>query len=483
MTPPTPALDLAQLLDREEAPRRFVKSLFAALRTARLRGPQDPQTVRVLEETRDAALAAAAGQPHLRLVRSGPHVWLDRVRLRPTSENRLQLRTLWQELERLGIAGFEFSTDLGSEEWLQFVELYPRLIAGLEGDNEDRREIVPGIFLLAVRNETVVTTSPDRRAQAREAFFHALAAARGIVRQFSVNRIPELRKTRAIVHEMVDTLVEEEFSLLGLASIQNFDPYTFQHSVHVSVLAMALGQRLGLQRSEVASLGVAAMFHDLGKTRVPTEVLRKPGRFDEQEWTIMRTHPLSGARELLRHGAVSDLMVQVMLVSAEHHLRFDGSGYPRLGDHWHQGLFARIVTIADCFDAMTASRIYMKRPFTPDAVIRYLFENSGRMFDPDLLRIFVGMVGLYPVGSLVRLESGELALVVEPPTAPGEIDRPSVALLVSTDGGWRMVGLRALAQGSTADPRYRIQAGAHPLDHGVDIDALLSEHFLSADAP
>jgi HD-GYP domain-containing protein (c-di-GMP phosphodiesterase class II) len=281
---------------------------------------------------------------------------------------------------------------------------------------------------------------------------------------------------------MIDTLVEEEFSLLGLSAMHNFDAYTFQHSVHVAVLSMAVGQRLGLPRAELSQLGVAAMFHDMGKTRIPKRVLWKPGRFDANEWKMMHRHPLSGARELLQYGGMSDLAIRVMLVSAEHHLRFDGSGYPKLGDDWQQGLFSRIVTLCDCFDAMTASRIYMERPFTPDSVIRYMMENSGRMFDPDLLRVFVGLTGLYPVGSMVRLESGELGVVLEPAANPRQVDRPRIRVLAGDpDGTLRPSEDRALDEGPEVDPRFRIRAGCHPLDHGISVDNILSRVYLGDD--
>jgi hypothetical protein len=247
---------------------------------------------------------------------------------------------------------------------------------------------------------------------------------------------------------------------------------------------MALGQRLGLPRAELSQLGVAAMFHDMGKTRIPKRVLWKPGRFDANEWKIMHRHPLSGARELLQYGGMSDLAIRVMLVSAEHHLRFDGSGYPKLGDDWQQGLFSRIVTICDCFDAMTASRVYMKRPFTPDGVVRYMMENSGRMFDPDLLRVFVGLVGLYPVGSMVRLESGEFGVVLEPVSNPKQVDRPRVRILVLDESGKLTPAEdRDLSAGSDVDPRHRIRAGCHPLDHGISVDEVLTQVYLTDEEP
>jgi len=345
-------------------------------------------------------------------------------------------------------------------------------------------ELVDGIRALPFRAELHGEIAPeeDRRAHARRVFFRALAGARVVVRQLAVHRIPELRKARAVVHEMVDCILEEEFSLLGLSAIQDFDTYTFQHSVHVSVLSMALGQGLGLSRQDLSDLGVAAMFHDIGKIQVPRQVVQKPGRFDKSDWAAMQLHPLAGARELVRLGAGSDLAVKVMLVSVEHHMRFDASGYPRLGRDWQQGLYSRLVALADCYDAMTASRAYMKRPFTPDAVVRYMIENAGRMFDPDLLRLFVGKIGLFPVGSLVILESGEMGLVLEPPSSGREVEHPLVRVLGKDEGAWKPVEDRRLSRGAPADPRCRIRAGSHPLDYGVDVDGLLSGIYLGTAA-
>lgn len=490
--------DLMEAISREEGPLRLLRQLFVALHTRRLRGADDARAVEGVRELAATLRELAAECGPVRITRRGPHLLVDQMRIRPSAETRLQVRTVWRDLERLGAAGFEFAPEVTDDALAAFLDAYGKLESILDAAGartattnakgeerwllDDPCETAPGVTILPFSQDVVdePAEGQDRRLSARRTFFRALGAARHIMRQSQNNRIPELRKSRAVVHEMVDTLVEEEFSLLGLSAIQNFDPYTFQHSVHVAVLSMAVGQRLGLPRTDLAQLGVAAMFHDMGKTRVPKKVLWKPGKFDRKEWNIMRRHPLSGARELLRYGGVSDLAVRVMLVSAEHHMRFDGSGYPRFGDAWQQGLLSRIVTMADCFDAMTASRIYMKRPFTPDAVVRYMIENSGRMFDPDLLRVFVGLVGFYPVGSMVRLESGELALVTEPPTGPAEVERPRVRMLVTTDEAMRPGDERALSSGSSVDPRFRIRAGCHPQDHGIAVDDLLTEFFLEA---
>jgi HD-GYP domain-containing protein (c-di-GMP phosphodiesterase class II) len=420
----------------------------------------------------------------IRLLRSGPHLFVNRQRIAPRADQRFAVQTFAAEWERLGVGGFAFHPEITLEQVEAFLDLYPRLLRAAGGGGNgpvlseavSGTEISPGVQLLRLE-EDGPEPDEDPAAGARRAFFLALAGARKIVRHLTVHRVPELRISRAVVHELIDTLVAEEFSLLGLSAIQDFDRYTFQHSVHVSVLALALGQTVGLPRRSLADLGVAALLHDLGKVRIPKAVLQKSAPFDAQDWNVIRSHPLLGARELVRGERLNELAATVMLVSTEHHLRFDGTGYPDLGPDWRQGLFARIVSIADCFDAMTAARSYVRRPKTPDAVILEMLRCSGTAFDPDLLRLFVGKVGFYPVGSVLRLANGELALVAEPPRSSAELEAPRVRLLLQGTEGWGVGEERRLADRSLPEPSRRIQATCHPMDLELDVDGLLNRFY------
>lgn len=482
----------------EDAAGRLVRDLFALQQLRRLRGPSDPRVRdRVGVLLRNFQTFARGGAP-VRVARAGPHMGVNGIRVPSDSEFRLAAFSLRRDLERWRIGGFEFAARLTLDELETFLEIYPQIGAQLEATLpiDDAPEVedgpalpdlpwLPGSILLLPRPSILAGSAEageDLRDRARRAFFRALAVSRTVIRQLSMQRVPELRKSRAAVHEMIDCLTDESFSLLGLTAIQDFDPYTFQHSVHVSVLSLALGQDLGLARRDLADLGLAALFHDIGKLTVPKDVLLKPGDFDSDDWALMETHPLGGARELLRYGGSGEGAVKMMLVCAEHHLKYDGTGYPRLGTDWKQGLFSRIVSLADCYDAMTASRAYARRPFTPDSVIRYMLEGAGRLFDPDLLRLFVGKVGLFPVGSLLRLGSGELALVVDPPASEQETAYPRVHVLVVRPEGWALGEERRLDPDAARSPGLRLGAGCHPQDAGVDVDRLLTGRYLDAPA-
>jgi len=479
----------------------LLRDLLLALQIRRLRGENDGRTREQVRLLLDRLRDVAGRDGAVRLRCSGPHLYVNRQRISPRPEVRMAIQSFTRDWRRSDLGGFEFAADLTEGDLAAFLGLYGGLLreassassspeaepcpaAGAEAGIG--REVVPGIRILPGTSEEsgAPDAEDDLRADARRAFFLALAAARKVVRQLSARRIPELRISRAVVHQLIDNLVGEPSSLVGMSAIQDFDRYTFQHSVHVSILSLALGQSLGLARQDLADLGVAALFHDLGKVHVPKEVLQKPAPFDARDWALVRGHPLWGARDLVSGAPLSDLQLRIMLVCAEHHLRYDGSGYPRLDPTWRQGLFARIVSIADCFDAMTAARAYVRRPLTPEAVVRQMLERSGTSFDPRLLRLFVGRVGFYPVGTVLRLMSGELALVIEPPGTARELELPRVRMLHRTEEGWVPAEERRLAERSPFDPRRTIRATCHPLDLGLDVDQLLGRFFFpGAEAP
>jgi HD-GYP domain-containing protein (c-di-GMP phosphodiesterase class II) len=478
----------------EDAAGALVREFFALQQLRRLRGEADPRVRERVRELWRMLRAFGREDSPVRIARVGPHLGINGIQVPPDAAYRLSAFSLRRDLERWRIGGFEIDSRITPEELEGFLEIYPQIGEQLQATfpvedlpEDDGSSVLPPVPWLppAIRllPRPSVANNPgeageDLRDRARRAFFHALAVSRTVIRQLAMHRVPELRKSRAAVHEMIDSLTEENFSLLGLTAIQDFDPYTFQHSVHVSVLSLALGQELGLPRRDLADLGLAALFHDIGKLTVPKDVLLKPGDFDPQDWALMEMHPIAGARELLRFGGFGEGAVKVMLVCAEHHMRYDGTGYPRLGARWEQGLFARIVGLADCYDAMTASRAYARRAFTPDAVIRYMLQGAGSLFDPDLLRLFVGKVGLFPVGSLLRLESGDVGLVVDPPASEREAVSPRVRILREAAGSWIAGEERGLDPGSGRSPEHRISAGCHPQDLGIDVDRLLAQRYL-----
>lgn len=212
---------------------------------------------------------------------------------------------------------------------------------------------------------------------------------------------------------MIANLVDEMFSTtklhLNLLELKMFDNYTYFHSVNVAIISLALAFHLRLGRNDLVTVGTAALLHDIGKIYIGTEILNKPGKLTDEEFEIMKTHSRKGY-ELLSRG--NNLSVKTTIAVLSHHEHYDGSGYPNglVGDNII--LFGRIICIADVYDALTSERPYRKGCSVLEAV-EYIMANSGRLFDPELVKIFSSKIYPYPVGCSVKLSNGEVGLVIE----------------------------------------------------------------------
>ena len=215
------------------------------------------------------------------------------------------------------------------------------------------------------------------------------------------------RELKSVVEDITEQLVLNEDVLLNLVSLKSTSNYTYEHSVNVSVICIALGKILGYSKNELFKLGMGGMLHDVGKTLIPEEILNKPDRLTDHEYQVMKNHPELGFNYLQQINSVSPLS---SIVVFSHHERVDGSGYPRglKGDEIHE--FARVAAIADVFDALTSDRIYRDRWPTYKAA-EYIMNNSEQLFDYQLVKKFLPQVSFYPNGSEIILSTGHRAIV------------------------------------------------------------------------
>lgn len=270
------------------------------------------------------------------------------------------------------------------------------------------------------------------RAEARETFFRSIAIVKEVVSSAAKDEKISVARTKRVVHSIIDLMSEDEAALIELASIKNYDDYTYAHSVNVCIYGVTLGFRLGLGRRELSQLGFAALFHDIGKVRLPHDLISKPARFDEFDWVQMRKHPLLGAMTIAKSFRLDPYMARAAVVAFEHHINPDHSGYPTLPEPRSTNLYSRIVVIADCFDALSSGRVYIKESIPPDEVLRMLMYQMGKKFDPCLLKLFVGIIGMYPIGSLVMLSDDSLGIVTR--THADDLRRPEVRVIADRNG-------------------------------------------------
>lgn len=209
-----------------------------------------------------------------------------------------------------------------------------------------------------------------------------------------------------LVDKVAGSIRREPTALLSVARLKSHDDYTWLHSIAVCGLMILLAQKLGLEESQILRIGMGGLLHDIGKAAIPLEILNKPGDLNESEINMMRHHPVIGAQMLLEAGGERDLLDIVL----HHHEKYDGSGYPHGLKEQEIPFFARIATVCDVYDALTSTRVY-REGWTPAKALHSMLSWSGH-FDPRILHTFVHAIGIYPVGSLVRLASGRVALVV-----------------------------------------------------------------------
>jgi len=249
-----------------------------------------------------------------------------------------------------------------------------------------------------------------------------------------MGRSPNIKKVKRVVQGIVDQILNEETSLIGLTTIRDYDEYTFTHSVNVCIFSVALGKRLGFNKLQLYDLGMAALFHDIGKSRVPAEIINKSEALTEDEWRLIAAHPWMGALALFQLRGQQDLPYRAMVVAHEHHMKLDMTGYPRPLRARSLSMFSKIVAIADGFDAATSRRSYQTTPLTPAQVLQEMRDNPRRGMDPVVVKAFINLTGIYPVGTLVVLDTFELGIVHAVNSIPEMLSRPIVRVISDTQG-------------------------------------------------
>lgn len=245
----------------------------------------------------------------------------------------------------------------------------------------------------------------------------------GVMQDVRLGKNIESEKVGRVVGTMIDSIFRNADALSSLTRLKGYDEYTFVHSVNVCVLCLTLGRRLAYPRSDLQTLGIGALLHDTGKVRIPPAILNKPGRLDDEEMAEMKRHPLYSVEVLESTGGIPEEAKQVAL---QHHERWNGGGYPYGLRENEIGRFGQVASLCDVYDAMTSDRCYAKG-MPPHEGIRKIHEWTGMHFPADVVQGFIRCMGIYPVGTIVQLDTREIGVVTA--VNREKILRPRLTLL------------------------------------------------------
>ncbi|MET3105496.1 putative nucleotidyltransferase with HDIG domain [Oxalobacteraceae bacterium GrIS 2.11] len=263
---------------------------------------------------------------------------------------------------------------------------------------------------VVVRSISAMPVSMDRELnQASQIVAQSKKAVMTMFQEARMGNAVNVESMQPLVEEISESVNRNSGALIGLARLKTKDDYTYMHSIAVCALMIALARQLQLCDEEVKEAGMAGLLHDIGKMMIPNEILSKPGKLTDSEFTTVKQHPLAGYQMLLRNKSVSPVTLDVCL---HHHEKMDGTGYPYQYKDEKISLMAKMGAVCDVYDAITSNRPY-KKGWCPAESIKKMSEWSGRHFDDRVFQAFVKSVGIYPAGSLVMLKSGRMGVVVE----------------------------------------------------------------------
>ena len=370
----------------------------------------------------------------IELVRYQDYLFINKQRLRFEISAYATLQAMHQRLKSLSIRSITLSPGVDRDELIRCAFL-------LRGDEESlwdqlSSEPFPHMHLELQSKDEEAEEKPggdivgfqQQKEHIKRTYFKSLTIIKNLMSSLWKHQSINIRSYRRIVYSLAHFITRDESTLLALTSIKHFDEYTYIHSLNVGILTMSMGERIGLNRQSVVKLGTSGILHDIGKIQIPKELIDKPEKLTEKEWETVRHHTDYGVIQILKTKGIDELALASMVVAFQHHWNYDSTGYPAQEKAMKHTLFARIVRICDAYDAMITARPYQSIPYLPHFALRVIWGYKDTYFDPILVKTFIQVVGIYPIGSCLELNSGEIGVVMR--QNPGYLDLPIVKIVV-----------------------------------------------------
>ena len=438
-----------------QAGREFLAVFYTALRSLKLYPIENAQVQKALDDLYAATRHVLDVENELELRIQGEFIFVNSTRLRLALENYASFSHVLAVVRQCGIGTLRLDEGVDRRQLQILVSLLLAYSTRESSPNKvfeiAAKLVEGGASQVVVEPQTETEEDQDDAERAKEAakrtYARSVAVTREVINSLRMGRTANVKRVKRAVQTIVDQVLNNESSLLGLTTLRDYDEYTFTHSVNVCIFAVALARKLGLTKLQLYDVGIAALFHDVGKSRVPLEVLNKEGSLSEEEWRILQAHPWLGVLTLFGLRGYGEVPYRGMIVAYEHHMKTDLTGYPKSVRPRTLSIFSKVIAVADGFDAATSRRVYQTVPIQPDQVLKEMWENPRRGYDPVVVKAFINLIGVYPVGTCVILDTYEVGIVHAANTDVSQINRPMVRIVATPDGAIQSPGFLAdLAQ-------------------------------------
>ena len=478
------ALEMSSLRVNDELVRLgkyLVSQLFILFKTSQNysegHGALDPPVANVIRVVRE--IQRKNEEAALRV--KGNYLYLGDLRLKPDATGYHTFNFVMEEMTRHGIGGICFNLSASLDDLRRFVYSFREVELLSAPDSYGRilermqQRMITGIELEALAEELARVQidrelSQDYKLKAKRLYQKAMDAMSEVMKTAAAGKPLRLREPKRVVQQMIDLLANDQSCLIAHTALRSPESQNQSHAARVCILSLALGRRLGLPKFTLCELGLAALLHDIGTVDLAGELLDQPVALTAAQKQTLEAHPLVGVKKIMQLKMLDTLSSRIITGVFEHHLLADFSGYPRF-PYQRLSLFGRIISIADGYAGLTSLRVSGRAPYAPEKAVRYLLSLAGKAYDEALLKLFIGCVGLYPIGTLLQLDGGGLAVVVGNNPEPAEWCHPRVKIIADPAGSevdGEIVDLAhpdsgMMITGSLDPQRYQLDVGPYLL--------------------
>ena len=434
----------------------IIRSLGASLKNRKLYPPTHPLVRTPVDKCFSEILPFFAKQPELALAISDDTLVFEGV---PIFNLTSSLDFFMERLAAIGIQAIVFEKGLSPDDIDRFIRF-------LHETKEERLSVsdiqkrIEALGVGHIRVKPPEEEEEDDHTLAREIYNNAVNAVVTVLQDIRLGKIPSGAESERVVKDISGMLQRNRDAILALTLIKNFDEYTYNHSVNVAVLALSMADALSLSLQEKTEVGVAGLLHDVGKTQLALDLIRKPGSLTTAEFEEIKKHPEEG---FLYLGKMSHIRPTSAIMVREHHVRYDRNGYPSLGSDYVLHPNSQIISVADCYDALTTMRAYQMAK-QPVEALDIMQKLAGKSLDPNILAVLKSVMGSFPIGTMVRLDSMEVGVVTGVgPAGEGQI---RITILIDRQGN-RLPHPEEVDLGEidpkTSRPRWSILGTVNPL--------------------